>query len=151
MKYLKTDVILDAYSDQTATWPTGTFPRNACGYLHIEKHMLREVRKLIKFQQRNLCTLPFEQLFVALLLRENEEIQWGDTPEELWERFELKTTEQRHRIKSVTFIAPHLRFPISIPAEKAASPFSSCVVAAKSHARTHRITSFGIVRIMGAI
>jgi len=42
------------------------------------------------------------------MLRENEEIQWGDTPEELWERFELKTTEQRHRIKSVTFIASRL-------------------------------------------
>ena len=52
--------------------------------------------------------IPERSGALRYMLRENEEIQWGDTPEELWERFELKTTEQRHRIKSVTFIASRL-------------------------------------------
>lgn len=42
------------------------------------------------------------------MLRQNDEIRWGDTPEELWKRFDLKTTDQKQRIKSVTFIASRL-------------------------------------------
>jgi len=42
------------------------------------------------------------------MLRQNDEIQWSDTPEELWKRFDLKSTDQKQRIKSVTFIASRL-------------------------------------------
>ncbi|MCD8201937.1 MAG: phage terminase large subunit [Clostridia bacterium] len=41
-------------------------------------------------------------------VRRDEEIIWADTPEELWERFELKTEEERQEPRSVTFIMSRL-------------------------------------------
>lgn len=41
---------------------------------------------------------------IRWFIRRNEIIHWADTPEELWEKFDLKTPEQKGLLKSVTFI-----------------------------------------------
>lgn len=46
---------------------------------------------------------------VRWMYRENDHIHWADTKEELWERFDLVTTEERAEPKSVSFIASTLQ------------------------------------------
>ena len=41
---------------------------------------------------------------IRWMIRRNETLYWADTIEELWERFELKTQEEKQEPKSVTFI-----------------------------------------------
>lgn len=46
---------------------------------------------------------------IRWFIRRNEEIHWANTPEELWEEFDLHTPEERGEPKSVTFIASQLK------------------------------------------
>lgn len=41
---------------------------------------------------------------IRWMIRRNETLYWADTIEELWERFELKTQEEKQEPKSITFI-----------------------------------------------
>lgn len=41
---------------------------------------------------------------IRWMIRRNETLYWADTVEELWERFDLQTPEERQEPKSVTFI-----------------------------------------------
>ena len=41
---------------------------------------------------------------IRYMVRIRGEINWGDSREELWERFGLKTDKEREKVKSVTFI-----------------------------------------------
>ena len=43
------------------------------------------------------------------MVRRDNEISWASNREELWERFELRTKEERGEVKSVTFIASTLQ------------------------------------------
>ena len=49
--------------------------------------------------------IPERSGVIRWMLRRGEEIYWADSREELWERFNLKTKEERREPKSVTFIA----------------------------------------------
>ena len=42
---------------------------------------------------------------IRWMIRRDEVVHWADTIEELWERFELKTEEERKEPKSVSFVA----------------------------------------------
>ncbi|MEA4922171.1 MAG: phage terminase large subunit [Eubacteriaceae bacterium] len=46
---------------------------------------------------------------IRWMYRLNDEIHWADTKKELWEKFDLKTVEERDEPKSVTFIASTLQ------------------------------------------
>lgn len=42
---------------------------------------------------------------IRWMIRRDEKVHWADTIEELWERFELKTPEEKQEPKSVSFVA----------------------------------------------
>lgn len=48
--------------------------------------------------------IPERSGVIRWMMRRDEVINWADTKEELWERFDLKTKEERDEPKSVTFI-----------------------------------------------
>jgi predicted phage terminase large subunit-like protein len=48
--------------------------------------------------------IPERSGVIRWMMRRDEVITWADTKEELWERFDLKTKEERDEPKSVTFI-----------------------------------------------
>lgn len=52
--------------------------------------------------------IPERSGVVRYFIRRDEVIHWGDTKEELWEKFNLVTEEQRNEPKSCTFIASSL-------------------------------------------
>jgi predicted phage terminase large subunit-like protein len=49
--------------------------------------------------------IPERSGTIRWMYRVNDEIIWADTKQELWEKFDLKTPEERDEPKSVTFIA----------------------------------------------
>lgn len=49
--------------------------------------------------------IPERSGVIRWMIRRDEVIYWADTIEELWERFDLKTPEEKMEPKSVTFIA----------------------------------------------
>ncbi len=53
--------------------------------------------------------IPERSGVLRYMLRREESIVWGDSPQELWERFGLQSEEERSEIKSVTFIASSLQ------------------------------------------
>jgi len=53
--------------------------------------------------------IPERSGVLRWMLRVDEAIHWADTKEELWERFNLKTDEERQKPKSVTFIRSTLQ------------------------------------------
>lgn len=52
--------------------------------------------------------IPERSGIIRYMIRRNEAIEWADTREELWERFDLHTLDDRREVKSVTFIASRL-------------------------------------------
>lgn len=48
--------------------------------------------------------IPERSGMIRWMIRRNEVIHWADTREELWERFNLVTREERQEPKSVTFV-----------------------------------------------
>ena len=46
---------------------------------------------------------------IRYMIRRDNIIHWGDTKEELWEKFDLQTDEDKAAVKSVTFIASSLK------------------------------------------
>ena len=46
---------------------------------------------------------------IRYMIRRDNQIHWGDTKEELWEKFDLKTDEDKAGVKSFTFIASSLQ------------------------------------------
>lgn len=52
--------------------------------------------------------IPERSGVLRYMIRRNETIEWADTPDELCERFDLYTTDDRREVKSVTFIASRL-------------------------------------------
>lgn len=53
--------------------------------------------------------IPERSGVLRYMVRRDNEIFWGDTREELWERFDLRTKDERGEVKSVTFIASTLQ------------------------------------------
>lgn len=49
--------------------------------------------------------IPERSGAVRWMINRDDTFYWADTPEELWEQFDLKTEEERQEPKSVTFIA----------------------------------------------
>ena len=49
--------------------------------------------------------IPERSGVIRWMIRRDEKIYWADTKEELWERFDLKTDEEKMEPRSVTFIA----------------------------------------------
>ena len=52
--------------------------------------------------------IPERSGVIRWLYRQNDTLYWADEKEELWEKFNLKTEEERNEPKSVTFIASKL-------------------------------------------
>lgn len=52
--------------------------------------------------------IPERSGVIRYMIRRDDEIYWGNTREELWERFELRNKKERSEVKSVTFIASTL-------------------------------------------
>ena len=48
--------------------------------------------------------IPERSGVIRWFIRRDEQIYWADTREELWERFDLKTTEEKQEPRSATFI-----------------------------------------------
>lgn len=53
--------------------------------------------------------IPSRSGVLRYMIRRDNEIFWGANPEELWERFDLRTKDERSEVKSVTFIASTLQ------------------------------------------
>lgn len=53
--------------------------------------------------------IPERSGVIRYMIRRDNIIYWGDSKQELWEKFDLKTREDRAGVKSVTFIASSLQ------------------------------------------
>lgn len=53
--------------------------------------------------------VPERSGVIRYMIRRDEKIEWANSPQELWERFQLNTDEERGEVKSVTFIASSLQ------------------------------------------